>query len=138
VFFKKSIFLWKINFFNILNYFDVLISKIIFLKIKNHCDAFQHEKYFEKQTQLYFQTYLNRLVSQFGKKNLPLPYVGVGFLIKKKWKKEEAIFRLYIYIYIYIYSPRKKTIHFFNKKNPAKEPYHSSLACVCVYIYIYP
>jgi len=44
------IFLFKINIFLVfLDYFDALISKIIFLKIKNYYfDIFPSKKYFEK------------------------------------------------------------------------------------------
>jgi hypothetical protein len=47
----------KINFLYILNRFDVLILKIIFLKkTKHYFDAFQHEKHFKKQSQPHSQT----------------------------------------------------------------------------------
>jgi hypothetical protein len=40
-----------------LDYFDILILKIIFKKLnKFYFDAFSSEKYFEKQPQLYSQT----------------------------------------------------------------------------------
>jgi len=38
------------------NHFDVLISKIIFKKLKIIFDAFPSKRYFEKQPQPHFQT----------------------------------------------------------------------------------
>jgi hypothetical protein len=57
VFLKYSFFLLKVKYFlYVLDYFDVLILKIIFKKLKkNHFNTFQYKKYFEKQLQLYFQ-----------------------------------------------------------------------------------
>ena len=40
MFLKNLIFLLKINFFNVLDSFGMLISNIIFLNKKNHFDAF--------------------------------------------------------------------------------------------------
>jgi hypothetical protein len=55
IFLKKvKNFLFKINFFMFLNYFDVLISKIIFLK-KIILIHFTSEKHFIKQPQPHFQ-----------------------------------------------------------------------------------
>ena len=40
-----------------LDYFDVLMSKMIFKKIKkHHLNVFRHEKHFEKLPQLHSQT----------------------------------------------------------------------------------
>jgi hypothetical protein len=47
MFFINLIFLLKINFLCVLNYFNVLILKIIFKKY--YFDVFQHEKHFNKQ-----------------------------------------------------------------------------------------
>ena len=62
VFLKKLIFLLKIIFFM---FWIILMcwSKKWFLKNKkkNYFDAFQQEKYFKKQSQLYFQTNLKKM-----------------------------------------------------------------------------
>ena len=82
--FKKFNFLLKVNCFYVLNFFDVLISKIIFLKIKKYYfNIFYHEKYFKKQPQ--------------------------SHLKKKKVLSLSLSLSIYIYIYIYIYSSLVKS-----------------------------
>jgi len=52
-----NFFLVKNYYFYILDRFDVLNLKIIFLKIKKyHFNAFRNEKHFKKQSQLHSQT----------------------------------------------------------------------------------
>jgi hypothetical protein len=53
--FQKIHFFAKINFFYILNRFDTLILKIIFLKKKHHFNIFQHEKHFKKQLETHYK-----------------------------------------------------------------------------------
>ena len=66
---KINLFLLK-NFVCVFDSFDVLISKIIFKKIKKyHFDVFWHEKYFKKQSQSYFQA--NRMKQDIVPRNLP-------------------------------------------------------------------
>ena len=53
-------FLKKINFFLVFsNHFNILISKIIFLK-KNYYNIFSSKKQFKEQLPLYFQTPLQK------------------------------------------------------------------------------
>ena len=61
--FLKLLFLLQINIFLVFSdHLDVLISKVIFLKLKKkyYLDAFPSKKHFEKQQIPYFQTPLSR------------------------------------------------------------------------------